>query len=118
MIYTKKDQENFIYVAVCHICGNDLGKDRVRDHCHLTGKQRGAAHNDCNLTHKIPKFIPVFFHNLSGYDCHLFIKKLKTDNGEEINCIPKTEENYMSFSKTRSPAVAEGPRDALSVEIW
>jgi len=76
-----------------------LGEDKVRDHCHLTGKYRGAAHNDCNLSYKIPKFIPVYFHNLSGYDSHLFIKKLKTANGDEINCIPKNEENYISFSK-------------------
>ena len=76
-----------------------MGKDRVRDHCHLTGKYRGAAHNDCNLRYRIPKFFPVYFHNLSGYDCHLFIKKLKTNNGGKINCIPKTEENYISFSK-------------------
>jgi len=66
----------------------------------LTGKFRGAAHKKCNRNYKIPNFIPVFFHNLSGYDSHLFMKKLKkTNNGEEINCIPATEENYISFSK-------------------
>ena len=107
MIYTKKDKKDFEAATVCHICGYNLRKkcednfieDRVRDHCHLTGKFRGAAHNQCNLGYKIPNFIPVFFHNLSGYDSHIFIKKLKTDFGEEIKCIPKTEENYISFSK-------------------
>jgi len=49
---------------------------KVRDHCHLSGKFRGAAHNKCNLNYKLPKFYPVVFHNLSGYDSHLFIKKL------------------------------------------
>jgi len=48
---------------------------KIRDHCHLTGKYRGAAHNICNLHYKVPNFIPVVFHNLSGYDSHLFIKK-------------------------------------------
>jgi len=48
-----------------------LGEDKVRDHCHLTGKFRGAAHNECNLQYRVPRFIPVFFHNVSRYDAHL-----------------------------------------------
>ena len=54
----------------------ELGNDRVRDHCHLYGKFRGAAHELCNLKYKVPKFFPVVFHNLSVYDSHLFIKTL------------------------------------------
>ena len=77
-----------------------MGSDRVRDHCQLTGKFRGAAHNDCNLNYKVPKFIPIVLHNLSGYDSHLFIKRLAgTNASEKINCIPKTDEKYISFSK-------------------
>ena len=49
--------------------------------------------------YQLPKFIPVFFHNLCGYDSHLFIKKLRTINDEDIGCIPKTDENYISFNK-------------------
>jgi len=85
--------------TTCHICQEELGEDRVIDHCHLTGKFRGAAHTKCNRNYKIPNFILVFLHNLSGYDSHLFIKKLKTNNGGDIICIPKTEENYISFNK-------------------
>ena len=47
---------------------------------------------------KNPKFIPVIFHNLQNYDSHLFIKNLGVTEGE-INCIVKTEEKYISFSK-------------------
>jgi hypothetical protein len=72
-----------------------LGADRVPDHCHLSGKFRGAAHNDCNINYKPPKYFPVVFHNLSGYDTHLFIKKL----GGQIKCIPTNEEKYILFSK-------------------
>jgi len=89
------EQESFELTKICHICEKELGNDKVRDHCHLTGDYRGAAHSNCNLNYKIPKFYPVFIHNLSGYDAHLFIKNL----GGELSCIPNTEEKYISFSK-------------------
>ena len=72
--------------------------NKVRDHCHYTGRYRGPACNSCNLKYRKPKFIPVFFHNLSGYDSHLFIKKLGSPN-ENMDCIPNNEEKYISFSK-------------------
>ena len=78
-----------------------MGNDRVRDHCHFTGRYRGPAHNSCNLKYRKPKSVSVFFHNLSGYDSHLFIKKLGSpDKKENIDCIPNNEEKYISFSKT------------------
>ena len=70
----------------------------MRDHCHFTGKFRGAAHNICNLQFKKPNFTPVIFHNLSGYDAHLFVKNLGKTDGD-IKCIPNNEEKYISFSK-------------------
>ena len=62
---------------VCHICKKKFSSDKndentfekyhkVRDPCHYTRKFRGAAHNTCNLRYKIPKKIPVVFHNGSG----------------------------------------------------
>ena len=47
---------------------------KVRDHCHVTGKFRGAAHNKCNLKLRIPKKLPIIFHNLQGYDGHIILK--------------------------------------------
>ena len=77
----------------CHICRNlFINNDKVIDHCHLTGDYRGAAHNDCNLNYKLAKFIPIFFHNLSAYDCHLFVKELSAIDGE-INIIPQLAQN-------------------------
>ena len=98
MVLTEGDKRNFRKATDCHICEKPLGRDRVRDHCHLTGKFRGAAHNDCNLGYKNPKFFPVIFHNLSGYDGHLFIKNLGVSKGN-ISCIPNNEEKYISFTK-------------------
>ncbi|XP_065645675.1 uncharacterized protein LOC136076133 [Hydra vulgaris] len=96
MIFTNKNKYDFDEATECHICGEYLGEDRVRDHCHTNGKYRGAAHNSCNLKHKIPKFFPVLFHNLFGYDSHLFIKKLSEG---KMSCIPNNEEKYMNFSR-------------------
>ena len=101
MIFTEEDIKHFNNASDCWICGGELGNDRVRDHCHFTGRYRGPAHNSCNLKYRKPKNISVFFHNLSGYDSHLFIKKLATpDKNENIDCIPNNEEKYISFSKT------------------
>ena len=101
MIFTEEDRKQFNKASDCWICGEELGNDRVRDHCHYTGRYRGPAHNSCNLKYRKPKSISVFFHNLSGYDSHLFIKKLGSpDKNENIDCIPNNEEKYISFSKT------------------
>ena len=99
MIFGEKEREDFERATECWICQGKLkGDDRVRDHCHYTGKYRGAAHNKCNLRYKKPSFIPVVFHNLSGYDSHLFIKNLGASQGN-IKCIPNNEEKYISFTK-------------------
>ena len=75
-------------------------KDSVRDHDHMTGKYRGAAHNECNFKLKLnPKTmpIPVIFHNLKGYDGHLLMQAMARVRGE-IKCIPTNTEKYNSFS--------------------
>ena len=78
MIYGKRENERFLKATKCWICNKEFeeGDKKVRDHCHFTGKYRGAAHNSCNLRYRIPNFTPVVFHNLRGYDSHLFIKIL------------------------------------------
>ena len=78
--------------TLCHICNEELGKDEVRDHCHLSCKFRGAAREVCNLKYKVPKCFPIVFHNSSGYDSHLFIKTLGNSEGD-TSCIPNNEEN-------------------------
>ena len=95
---TRAEQKSFEEATICHICSKKLEKDKVRDHCHFTGKYRGAAHNKCNLECRKPKVLPVIFHNLQGYDAHLFIKQLAKLEGK-LDCIPSTEEKYISFSK-------------------
>ena len=105
MVMTPEDEIEYMNSNICHICKGKIGDNvddqrykKVRDHCHLTGKFRGAAHNICNLNYRLPKFYPVIFHNLSGYDSHLFIKNLGKSEGK-IDCIPNNEEKYISFTK-------------------
>ena len=75
----------------------DFYTDKVRDHCHITGKYRGAAHWRCNINFRInPEMeIPVFFHNLRGYDSHLL---LQGTDGSNVKCIPNNKEKYMSVT--------------------
>ena len=86
----------------CHICVkefNDPKNKKVRDHCHHTGLYGGAAHNNCNLKYRIPDYIPIVFHNLSGYDAHLFIKELRRRfNKNDIGVIAENKEKYISFN--------------------
>ena len=98
MIIKKQEQQQYEKETKCWICKGELNNDKVRDHCHFTGRYRGAAHNKCNLNYKKPNFTPVVFHNLSGYHSHLFIKNLGFTAGN-IDCIPNNEENYISFTK-------------------
>ena len=71
----------------------------MRDHCHYTGLYRGATHNNCNLKYLIPDYIPIVFHNLSGYDDHLFIKELgRRFNKNDIGVIAENKEKYISFN--------------------
>ena len=72
---------------------------KVRDHCHFTGKFRGAAHNACNLLYRKVKKIPVFFHNLSGYDGHIIFQNLnKVEGIKTPEVIARSMEKFITFS--------------------
>ena len=100
-ILEREDKENQECAIKCYVCQgffDNKNKKKFKDHCYYTGKYLGASHWGCK-TNKI-KFIPVFFHNLSSYDSHLFITNLASKiNGEKLNCIPNNEQKYISFTK-------------------
>ena len=104
----------------CHIClkkFNDPKKRKVRDHCHYTSEYRGAAHNNCNLKYKIPDHIPIVFHNLSGYDAHLFIKEVgRKFNKNDIGVIAENREKCISFNVKINVKLA-GVRDKDGKEV-
>ena len=81
---TEENEKDFKNNNIRRFCEKEVLDNKVRDHCHLTSKHRGPAHNKCNnkVTHQQSNFIPFIFHNFSYYDCHIFFKKLvdkKTD---------------------------------------
>ena len=95
---TKKQWKKYKRSTKCHICYKPftLRYPKVRDHCHYTGLYRGHAHSLCNLRYKIPSYIPVVFHNLSGYDAHLFVREFGA-HISDMEVIAKNKD-YVSFS--------------------
>ena len=71
---------------------------KVRDHCHYTGKYRGAAHSKCNLNYATTKTIPVVFHNGSTYDYHSIIEQLAIEFKGNFECLGENTEKYITFS--------------------
>ena len=115
LVMTEVDEQHFKTMDGCHICGEKYtDKDvRIRDHCPITGKFRGSAHQECNLKLRIKPEnlkIPVIFHNLRGYDSHFIMQQIgeiankhgyTNNKGEKqdlnINAIPNNIEKYMAF---------------------
>ena len=100
---TTKEKIYYNEQEICYICKKEFDKGdkknfKARDHCHYTGKYRGAAHNICNLRYKIPKEIPVVFHNGSTYDCYFIIKELVKKFDGNFECLGENTEKYVTFS--------------------
>ena len=105
---TTQEEESFKLAEECCLCeqpfteGTEGALHKVRDHDHLTGKYRGAAHNICNINckQKQSSFVPIFFNNFSGYDCHLLFEDLLTQAHKlsyKPTIILKSMENYVSI---------------------
>ena len=101
----------------CYTCRQNFTPSnyKVRHHDHTIGKYIAPTCNNCNLKLKPRKFskaqrkrvekdigkeffIPIFFHNLRGYDSHLIIKALDKYTASGIKIIASTTEKFMSFS--------------------
>ena len=110
LVMTEKNERDFQNSTKCHICQIKFNeqkpsKQKVRDHCHITGKYRGAAHSDCNLKWAISAEkleIPVIFHNLKGYDCHFIMQKIgdlvRQDVNIDVGVIAINFEKYIGFN--------------------
>ena len=87
----------------CWICNKlfDIVDEKVRGHCHISGKFRGAAHFSCNANLKIPKKVPVMFDNLRRYDGHLIMTEINNFD-VIIDVIPNGLEKRMAFIINRN----------------
>ena len=93
------EEEKFQLSNICWFCYRlfDVGDEKVRHHCHITGKYRGAAHFSSNANLKLSKAFPAIFHNLRGYGRHLMIKEISKYD-VKVSVIPNGLEKYMAFT--------------------
>ena len=110
---TNRQWKSYKRASSCLICFKPFNsKDpKVRDHCHHTGCYRGPAHSLCNLRYRIPSYIPVMFHNLSGYDAHLLIKELGK-HSKDIGVIARTKRITLPF-RLMSQLISTSIRKAM-----
>lgn len=103
IVYAGNQYNEHLAARVCHHCKNEFTVDnkKVAHHDHITGSFISSSCSKCNLTFKYKKFLPVYIHNLKGYDAHLFINALHKygQTEQDVSCIPNNEERYISFSK-------------------
>ena len=99
MIFTEEDKLYHETNNTCHICSKTC-INKLRDHCHETGKYRGPACKICNLRYKQQNFIPVIFHNDSGYDFNLLYSELCKQNNDKrkVDNIPLAAGKSKMFS--------------------
>ena len=82
ILLTYEENKSYKKKNICCMCKKEFSTDddkkyhKVRDHCHYTGKYRGAAHNVCNLTYQTSKEIPKVFRNGSTYDYNFLMNEL------------------------------------------
>ena len=99
-----EENEEDIKKNICRFCEKEILSDKVRDHCHSTGKYkyRGPAHSKriTNVTQYKINIIPFILNDFSNYDCHLFFKKLvdKKNDKVKFKIIPKRNEEHISVS--------------------
>ena len=103
LVMSAEENEKFEKSNICWICGKiiDVDDNKVRDHCHITGKYRGSCHWSCNINLKVSKKLVAIFHNLRGYDRHLIFKELHKFTCS-ISVIPNGLEKNMSFTLNKN----------------
>ena len=104
---TYEENKSYKEQEACHICKekfcmikddeNYINRKKVKNHCHYTGKFRGAAHSKCNLNYKVSKDILIIIHNAS-YDTHFIINQLAEEFKGKLNCIGENMGKYITFS--------------------
>ena len=94
----EKQEVCYIYKKRFSIDNESKKYHKVRDYCHYAGKYRRAAHDICNTRYKVPKVVPVVFHNGSTFDYHFIIKELANEFNGQFECLGENTEKLIAFS--------------------
>ena len=119
---TNKEIKSYEMQKVCHICKekfcSDKNKKKDRDHRHYTGKFTGAAYNEYDLRYKVPKEIPVVFHNGSSYDYHFIIKQLAEEFQGEFECLGEDTQKYINFSVPLKKENDNDKKNHIQIKVY
>ena len=98
LVMTEEEEYLLQQTNTCWICKKLINNDdeKVRDHCHVTSKFKGASHWYYNINFQLTKKVPVIFQNLKSYDSHLIFSELNKFN-VKISAIPNELGKYMAF---------------------
>lgn len=103
MDFTEENKLQYEKMQNCHLCGEDFSPgsiekkgEKVRDHCHMSGRFIAAAHSICNLNRQEKPVLKIFAHNFAGYDSHLLIPHLNIKGITNISVIPKSGEKFLA----------------------
>ena len=113
IFFTDAENGSYEKQKFCYICKKRFTKDnkKVRDQCYLTGKYRGATHNNCNMNYKLSKNIPVVFHNGPTYDYHFIIKELTKEFEGQFECLGENTEKCITISVPISKEITKIDKD-------
>ena len=102
IIMTQEDKEVFDKISNCRFCEKEIISDKIRDHCHISGKYRGPAHSlfKINVTQQQSTIISFIFHSFNNFDCHMFFKRLVELKNDKVKfkSFPKTKKDFISVS--------------------
>ena len=104
LLLTKKELKSHQDETKCYICGKRFSKkfakgknyQKFRDHCHFTGKRRGATYTICNLRFTVPNKNSCSFPQRVKLWIPLCNKRISEGQFEDLE---ENTEKYKTFSK-------------------
>ena len=110
MVFGEKEQEHYFAQKEIYNCKKEFGVGvrKVRDHSLFTGEYRGALCNRCNIRLKRTWRIPVYAHNMSNFDSHVFTLELNGRGDDtDVTAIPNDSEKYVLSTLTKKVELGE-----------
>lgn len=113
------EERRFRNATSCHVCRKPFEREdrRVRDHCQVTGSDRGPAHSSCNLNYRDSHVVLVFFHNLWGYDAHFIIRDIANGIAGNVEILPIMKERYKLVTKNVAETSSDERKGSKCVKL-